>query len=73
MEQSWGVCLKEKERFIKKKRRKWANEVNMILWRKKEIKSKPIINKLSQKIAKEVGHEPIYHRYEKIVEAKKKK
>lgn len=44
-----------------------------ILCRAKNYKEKPTINKHSEKIAKEVGYEPIYTRYEKLLEIKKKK
>ena len=67
------MCDEEEKRFIEEEGGKLADEVLSILFRKKEIKSKPVINKLSEKIVKQVGHQPIYDRYEKIVEVKKKR
>ena len=39
--------IKKEERPLKKKRIEWADEVIDVLSRKKEIKSKPVINKNS--------------------------
>jgi hypothetical protein len=37
------------------------------------VRAKPTINKKSEQLAREVGYEPIYNRYEKLMEQKKKR
>lgn len=67
------VCRTEEKRVITKAKVERTFEVLCFLFRAKHCKQKPTINKQSQKIAKEVGYEPIYTRFEKLMELKKKK
>lgn len=54
-------------------RREGTTDVTCLLCRIREFKKKPTINQQSERLMKESGHQPIYVRYEEIVEKKKKK
>ena len=63
METILRMRIKKEERPRGKETIKRENEVLLNVCRSKHYKDKPTINKHSERLAREVGYEPIYTRF----------
>ena len=68
-----NMSRKEKSNYKENEKRKKKRSITIFYFRIKKMKEKPSINEKSKLIAAELSQRPIYERFDKIVEDKKKK